>query len=386
MEHQKSILQTNPKIGYLTHKEEIDTAVARVLDSGWYILGSEVEAFEKEFASYIGVSHAVGVANGTDALEVALRTCGIGPGDLVITVSHTAVATIAAIELVGATPVLVDIDPITFTMDVSCLEETIIEILNAISPPGRLKAIIPVHLYGHPADMSAIMALADRYQLYVIEDCAQSHGATLEGHKAGSWGHLAAFSFYPTKNLGALGDGGAVTTNDEVLAEKVLTLRQYGWRQRFISDVPGMNTRLDPMQAAILRVKLQYLDGDNQQRRHIAERYNGLFTNMPWKLPKLQGNIEHVYHQYVVRGENRDDIRAFLKQNAIGTAIHYPAPVHLQPAYRDRLPIGRGGLERTEKIGPEIFSLPMYPQLGDDGVQRVGEAIALWYQQKGMDK
>ena len=147
-----------------------------------------------------------------------------------------------------------------------------------------------------------------------------------------------------------------------------------------------MNTRLDPMQAAILRVKLQYLDGDNQQRRHIAEKYNGLFTNMPWKLPKLQGNIEHVYHQYVVRGENRDDIRAFLKQNAIGTAIHYPAPVHLQPAYRDRLPIGRGGLERTEKIGPEIFSLPMYPQLGDDGVQRVGEAIALWYQQKGMDK
>ncbi|NEO52977.1 MAG: DegT/DnrJ/EryC1/StrS family aminotransferase [Okeania sp. SIO3B5] len=386
MEHQESILQTNPKVGYLAHKAEIDAAVARVLDSGWYILGSEVEAFEKEFASYIGVSHAVGVANGTDALEIALRACGIGAGDLVITVSHTAVATVAAIELVGVTPVLVDIDPITFTMDVNCLEETVVEILNSTSPPGRLKAIIPVHLYGHPADMTAIMDIADRYQLYVIEDCAQSHGATIEGRKTGCWGHLAAFSFYPTKNLGALGDGGAVTTSDEVLAEKVLTLRQYGWRQRFISDVPGMNTRLDPMQAAILRVKLQYLDGDNQQRQHIAEKYDGLLANIPWKLPKLQGNIDHVYHQYVVRGENRDDIRGFLKEKAIGTAIHYPSPVHLQPAYRDRLPIGSGGLETTEKIGKEIFSLPMYPQLGDDGVRRIGEAIALWYQQKGGDK
>lgn len=377
MEDQELILQANPKVGYLAHKAEIDAAVARVLDSGWYILGSEVEAFEKEFASYIGVSHAIGVANGTDALEVALRACGIGSGDLVITVSHTAVATVAAIELVGATPVLVDINPVTFTIDINCLEETIKEILNSASPTGQLKAIIPVHLYGHPADMIAIMEIADRYELYVIEDCAQSHGATIEGRKTGSFGHLAAFSFYPTKNLGALGDGGAVTTNDAVLAEKVLALRQYGWRQKFISDVPGMNTRLDPMQAAILRVKLQYLDGDNQQRRNIAEAYNGLLANIPWKLPQLQGNIDHVYHQYVVRGEKRDEIRGFLKEKAIGTAIHYPAPVHLQPAYRDRLPIGRGGMQITEEIGKEIFSLPMYPQLGDDGVRRVGEAILI---------
>lgn len=373
------ILQANPKASYLAHKAEIDAAIHQVLDSGWYILGQEVEAFEQEFADYLGVSHAIGVANGTDALEIALRACGVGAGDAVITVSHTAVATVAAIELTGARPVLVDIDPVTFTMDPNCLEDAIKENSQA----GKLKAIIPVHLYGHPADMVAIMDIANRHGLYAIEDCAQSHGARLSGRQTGSWGHLAAFSFYPTKNLGALGDGGAVVTNDGSLAEKVAIMRQYGWRERFISDIPGMNTRLDPLQAAILRVKLRYLDRENQQRQHLAEQYNRFLGDLPSKLPQRHGNVDHVYHQYVVRGKNRDDIRTFLKENYIGTAIHYPAPVHLQPAYQGRVPISDRGLKTTEEIAKEIFSLPMHPYLSDAQTQQVSEMMAMWYQQQG---
>lgn len=375
------ILQANPKAGYLAHQEEIDAAIHQVLDSGWYILGEEVEAFEQEFADYLGVSHAIGVANGTDALEIALRACGVGAGDAVITVSHTAVATVAAIELTGARPVLVDIDPVTFTMDPNCLEDAIRK--NSQLGKDKLRAIIPVHLYGHPGDMIAIMDIANRHGLYVIEDCAQSHGARLSGRITGSWGHLAAFSFYPTKNLGALGDGGAVVTNDGSLAEKVAMLRQYGWRQRFISDIPGMNTRLDPLQGAILRVKLRYLDRENRQRQHLAGQYDRFLGDLPLKLPQRHGNVDHVYHQYVVRGKNRDDIRTFLKENSIGTAIHYPAPVHLQPAYLGRVQIGDRGLATTEEIVKSIFSLPMHPYLNDDETQQISEMIARWYREKG---
>ncbi|MEG4804601.1 DegT/DnrJ/EryC1/StrS family aminotransferase [Microcoleus sp. ARI1-B5] len=380
MVNETVIFQSNPKANYQAHKAEIDAAIHRVLDSGWYILGREVEAFEQEFAAYISASHCIGVANGTDALEIALRACGIGSGDAVITVSHTAVATVAAIELTGATPVLVDVDPVTFTMDANYLEEAIAQ-TRQNSSLGNLKAIIPVHLYGHPADMPAIVEIARRHELYVIEDCAQSHGATIEGRKTGIWGDLGTFSFYPTKNLGALGDGGAVVTNHAPLAEKVRSLQQYGWRERYISDIPGMNTRLDELQAAILRVKLAHLDEENYRRQQVANHiYDTLLFNTPLKRPQKSGNIDHVYHQYVVRDKERDDLRAFLKDNSIGTLIHYPLPVHLQPAYQGRVAVAGMGLEVTEQIGREILSLPMYPQLSDEQVQQVSKKITVWYQ------
>lgn len=382
MKTKNLILQTNPKASYLACKSEIDSGIHEVLDSGWYILGQEVEAFEQEFAAYIGVNHAIGVANGTDALEISLRACNIGIGDAVITVSHTAVATVAAIELVGATPILVDIDPITFTLDVNSLEAIIQEVQQNANF-GKLKAIIPVHLYGHPVNMAAILEVAERYGLYIIEDCAQSHGATIQGRKTGSWGHLAAFSFYPTKNLGALGDGGAVTTNQKDLAEKVVCLRQYGWRERFISDIPGMNTRLDPLQAAILRVRLRYLDQENQQRQYIAQFYDQFLANLPLQLPHKVGNIDHVYHQYVIQVQSRDGMRKFLSENSIGTAIHYPAPVHLQPAYQGKSIMGSQGLPITEQISPHILSLPMHAYLKDEEVETICEQVKLWYSQPG---
>ncbi|MGB5962237.1 MAG: DegT/DnrJ/EryC1/StrS family aminotransferase [Coleofasciculaceae cyanobacterium] len=363
----------DPKANYLAHKEEIDQAIRRVLDSGWYILGQEGKAFEQEFADYLGVSHGVGVGNGTDALEVALRACGVGAGDAVITVSHTVVATVAAIELVGAMPVLVDIEPKTFTLDPSRLEDTIKQ-----HQGSRIKAIIPVHLYGHPADMPAIMEIARRHDLYVIEDCAQSHGAAIKGRKTGAWGDLAAFSFYPTKNLGALGDGGAVVTNNAELGQKLRLIREYGWQRRYISEMPGMNTRLDEIQAAVLRVKLQYLAQENNQRRQLGQVYNSCLADTPLVLPEVSDDVESVYHQYVVKSAQRDNLRDFLKDHAVGTLIHYPVPVHRQPAYQERVAIGSGGLPETEKAVGEILSLPMYPQMINAQAQQVADLIVHW--------
>ena len=373
-------LPAGVKANYLAHKDEIDQAIHRVLESGRYILGHEVTAFEQEFAQYIGVHGAVGTASGTDALHLSLRVCGIRRGDAVFTVSHTAVATVAAIELAGAIPVLVDIEPATFNIDPNCLEETIKEYRRRRrSPMGAgIKAIIPVHLYGHPADMPAIMDIASRYDLFVIEDCAQSHGAAIRGRKTGTWGDLAAFSFYPTKNLGALGDGGAVVTNNRKLAERVRLMREYGWRERYISHLQGMNTRLDEIQAAILRVKLRYLDMENARRGQIAKIYNAFLSPTTLILPRLEGHINHVYHQYVVRSNQRDDLRVFLKANSIDTLIHYPVPVHLQPAYQKRVVISPDGLQRTEQVCREILSLPIHPQMTDDQVQGVSEMIAHW--------
>jgi dTDP-4-amino-4,6-dideoxygalactose transaminase len=371
------LLPADPKANYLAHKEEIDQAIRRVLDSGWYILGQEVAAFEQEFAQYLGVSQAVGVGSGTDALEIALRACGVGVGDAVITVSHTVVATVAAIELVGAMPVLVDIDPITFTLDPNRLEDTI-----AQHQCSRIKAIIPVHLYGHPAAMPAIMEIARRHDLYVIEDCAQSHGAAIGEVKTGAWGDLAAFSFYPTKNLGALGDGGAVATNNADLAQKLRLIREYGWQRRYISEVTGMNTRLDEIQAAVLRVKLQYLDKENAQRRQLGEIYNSCLAGTDLVLPEVSQDVETVYHQYVVKSPERDRLRDFLKDNKVGTLIHYPVPVHRQPAYQERVAIGSGGLQETENVVQEILSLPMYPQMINDRAQDVADLITGWYKQK----
>ena len=370
------LLPANPRANYLAHKEEIDRAIRRVLDGGLYILGEEVRAFEQEFAAFLSVEHTIGVGSGTDALHLALRACGVGQGDVVLTVSHTAVATVAAIELTGATPLLVDIDPATFTIDADHLRATIDD---HRSKGSALKAVIPVHLYGQPADMPGITELAKRYNLRVIEDCAQSHGAAVMGRMTGTWGDVAAFSFYPTKNLGALGDGGAVVTNDPELASRARRLREYGWEERHVSHAPGMNTRLDELQAAILRVKLRYLKEENARRKQIAQLYNRILRDTPLKLPQVRDGAKHVYHQYVVRSDRRDEIRAFLTDKGVGTLILYPQPVHLQPAYKGRVLLGRGGLPSTEQVCREILCLPMHPQLGDGEVVRVAELICRWY-------
>jgi len=366
------IPQTDPKRNYLAHKASIDAAIQHVLDSGWYILGKEVETFEREFASYIGVAHAIGVGNGTDALELALRACGVGPGDLVFTVSFSAVATVAAIELVGATPVLVDIDLASYTMDPDCLK-------NALenAPAGKPKAIIPVHLYGQPADIPAILELARRHGLYVIEDCAQSHGAVWTGRKTGAWGDIASFSFYPTKNLGALGDGGMIVTANPGLAERTRSLRQYGWQQRYISEIPGCNSRLDELQAAILRVKLEYLDAENARRIALAARYATALADSGLILPACREGASHVYHQYVVRSPRRDVLQAYLRSLCIGTLVHYPAAVHQQPAYKGRVPMA-GSLLHSERAAAEVLSLPMYPELSDEQVNSVAEQCRAW--------
>ena len=333
------IPQCDPRANYLAHQAEIDAAIARVLDSGRYILSAEVEAFEHEFAEYLGVAQVIGVGCGTDALTLALRACGVGGGDRVATVSHTAVATVAAIEAAGAVPVLVDIDA-AFTVGCDALEEV------------DARAVVPVHLYGHPADMPRIVEIARRRGMKVIEDCAQSHGRS-----TGAWGDAAAYSFYPTKNLGAIGDGGAVATSDPEIAARVRSLRQYGWKDRYISESAGVNSRLDELQAAILRIKLRHLDASNARRRQIAAAYSDRLSGLivPGDHPG------HVYHQYVVRSPQRDELQTRLRDRGIGSLIHYPVPVHLQPAYRGRLE--HGSLAQTERIVSEILSLPMYPEL-----------------------
>lgn len=353
-----------PVAEYRAHEASILAAVKRVCDSGYYILGSEVAAFEMEFAEHVGVAHAVGTGNGTDALVLALRALGIGPGDTVATVSHTAVATVAAIELVGATPLLVDIEPGSFTIDVTKLAETL-----RADDSHRIKAVIPVHLYGHPADMSAIKDLAHRHGLQVIEDCAQAHGARIGGKSVGSFGDAAAFSFYPTKNLGAIGDGGAVLTNDAGLAQRVRELHQYGWRERYISAVPGANSRLDEMQAAILRVKLPLLSRDNARRRELAAIYTSCISSPHCLAPSVREGCEAVFHQYVVRSSRRDELAAFLKVAGVPTAVHYPKPVHLQPAYLGRLAVGVGGLDESERACREVLSLPMHAYLTEDAIR-----------------
>ncbi|MEP6506976.1 MAG: DegT/DnrJ/EryC1/StrS family aminotransferase [Gemmatimonadales bacterium] len=363
------ILQTDPRAGYLQYRGEIDAAIERVLAGGWYIMGAEVAAFEQEFAAYVGPRHAIGVGSGTDALELSLRSCGIGAGDLVFTVSHTAVATVAAIESAGAIPVLIDIDPEMYTMDAQLLE---IAIINASG--GTPKAVIPVHLYGNPCDMTLINAVAERHGLRVVEDCAQSHGATLLGRMTGAWGHVAAFSFYPTKNLGTFGDGGMIVTDDPAIAENARLLQQYGWKERYVSEIPGKNSRLDELHAAILRVKLRHLDANNGRRRDIAESYTALLSDADIRLPKASAGAEHVFHQFVIRAPERDALRAHLRDAGIGSLVHYPVPVHLQPAYSSRLP-PPAKLSNTELAAGQILSLPMYPQLTDEQVGRVAEAV-----------
>jgi dTDP-4-amino-4,6-dideoxygalactose transaminase len=371
------IPQTDPRAAYLDGREAIEAAVKRVLESGWYIGGAEVEAFEAAFAAFVGVGHAIGCANGTDAIELALRACGIGAGDLVFTVSHTAVATVAAIERAGATPVLVDIEPGGY-----CMDPVALGALLRAPPKGRPAAVVPVHLYGEPAALPPILDLARMNGLRVIEDCAQSHGAALAngtngGRMTGAWGDIACFSFYPTKNLGALGDGGIVVTPDAGLARAAREIREYGWRDRYISARPGINTRLDPIQAAILAAKLPGLAADNARRRAIAARYDAGLEGLDLRLPPCRAGATHVYHQYVVCLGARDRLRDHLRAQGIGTGIHYPAPVHQQPGYANRLPAGPLG--ESERAAPEILSLPMYPQLSDEAVDRVIEAVRQFF-------
>ncbi len=370
------ILQTNPKADYQAYKPEIDAAIERVLEKGWYILGEEVKSFEKEFAQFTGVKHCVGVANGTDALVVALKACGIGAGDAVITVSHTAVATVAAIEMVGAVPIFVDISEETFTLDINRLAETLKLLFSESKYANvRPKAIVPVHIYGHPVDMPTVIALAKQYGLLVIEDCAQCHGAIVEDNATGNWGDAAAFSFYPTKNLGALGDGGAVVTNRTDLHETMAMLREYGWRERYMSEIAGMNTRLDELQAAILRVKLTHLPDSLKRRNEIAQYYHQHLSGLPLRLPQTKPGVFHAFHLYVIRTTHRDRLKKHLLEKQVHTLIHYPVPVHLQNAYRERithvLP-----LNTTELISSEILSLPNYPQLSDAQLATIVSAVA----------
>jgi len=361
-----AIPQTDPRAGYLAQRIAIDAAIARVLDGGVYVLGREVEVFEAAFADFVGVAHAIGVASGTDAIEIALCACEIGSGDLVFSVSHTAVATIAAIERAGATPVLVDVEPSTYTMAPR-------ELLRALQSPlaGRPAAVLPVHIYGQPAELSALTEIARIHGLRLIEDCAQSHGALYRGRAVGSFGDIACFSFYPTKNLGALGDGGMVVTNDPALAAALREIREYGWRERYVSARAGINSRLDPIQAAILGVKLRSLEADNARRQVIADRYDKGLTGLPLALPARRPQATHVFHQYVIRLAERDALRAALQAGGIGSGIHYPVPAHQQPAYSGRLACGPSGLGVTERAAPQILSLPIYPQISDEAVDRV---------------
>lgn len=349
---------------YQTLRHELDEVFARVMAGGSYILGEEVKTFEKEFAEYCGASYAIGVASGTDALILSLLACGVGAGDEVIAPSHTAVATIAAIELTGARPVLVDIDLARYTLAPEQVALAITE---------RTRAIIPVHLYGCPADMNPILEIAAKKKITVIEDASQAHGASIRGRRVGSLSEIAAFSFYPTKNLGAVGDGGAVVTNDPALAEKVRLLRQYGWKQRYVSQIKGMNSRLDELQAGFLRIKLRHLEEWNQRRRHLASLYIDLLSGSDVTLPPQPTDVEPVFHQFVIRHPKRDALRETLRAQGIHTLIHYPHPVHLQPGYVN-LGLGRGSLPKSEQAADEVLSLPMYPELTEDEVRRVADA------------
>lgn len=355
-----SVNPTDPKSGYLAYRDEIDAAVRRALESGWYILGGEVSAFEREFADYIGTKHAVGVGSGTDAIVLALRGLGIGPGDGVATVAHTAVATVAAVEMAGAVPVLLDVDS-AHGMDPAALEAVLSPSWNG--PP--IKAVVPVHMYGQAADMAGLRAIADKAGVPVLEDTSHAHGATWGGTRLGALGRAGLFSLYPTKNLPAFGDGGIVTTDDDSLAERLRSLRQYGWTSQPISEFPGTNSRLDELQAAILRVRLRHLEEDNARRQAIAATYDAALAALPAKAPIRRAGSTHVFHQYVVEFDHRDAVRAALAERGVKTLIHYPVPAHLQPAYRGRLPIAPPGLANTERLASRVTSLPLYPHLPD---------------------
>jgi dTDP-4-amino-4,6-dideoxygalactose transaminase len=350
---------------YEAIKPEIDAAVQRVLNSGWFILGAELEAFEKRFAAHLGIEHAVGVGSGTEALHLALLAAGVMPGDEVITVANTAVPTLSAISFAQATPVFVEIDPSTYCMDAQKIEAAITR---------RTRAIVPVHLYGHPCDMPAIMEIARRNSLQVIEDCAQSHDAMIGGRKTGTFGDYGCFSFYPSKNLGAFGDAGLIVTHDNAAAERLTKLRNYGQSRRYYHDSIGFNSRLDEMQAAILSTKLTFLPKWTERRRQIAALFNLLIKNPRVIKPSESAGCTHVYHLYVIRNPKRDDLRQYLAEHGVSTQIHYPVPCHLQKAYAN-LGLKPGLLPISETYAEQVLSLPNYPELGDDEIEYICRVI-----------
>lgn len=354
------------KAPYLELKEELDAAYRRVVDSGWYILGQEVESFDAEFATYCETKHCVGVGNGLDALHLIVRAYGIGPGDEVIVPSNTYIATWLAVTHAGAMPVPVEPDERTYNIDPSRIEQVITQ---------KTKAIMVVHLYGQPADMDPINALAEKHGLKVIEDCAQAHGARYKGRRVGGLGDAAGFSFYPGKNLGALGDGGAVTTNDSVLAERILSLRNYGSHVKYHNEFVGYNSRLDELQAAFLRVKLAKLDDWNDRRRQVAILYLSEFCGQQeLVLPHVPEWADPVWHLFVVRHAERDGLQIALSEAGVGTMIHYPIPPHLQTAYAD-LNLNKGAFPIAELMAKEVLSLPMGPHIAGPACSNVINAM-----------
>jgi dTDP-4-amino-4,6-dideoxygalactose transaminase len=347
------------------YRSELDEAIASVIDTSSFVLGEAVDRFEASFASYCATSHAVGVDSGFSALELILRAWGIGPGDEVITTANTFIATAGAIDATGATPVLVDVDRSTRSIDVEAVEAAV---------TGRTRAIIPVHLYGRMAPMAALLEVADRHGLKVLEDACQAHGARTEGRPAGSWGDAAAFSFYPSKNLGAIGDGGMVVTSDPALADRVRMLRNVGSAEKYIHRVRGFNRRLDSIHAAVLDVKLRRLDSANTARRWAAGTYNSLLDGLDLTLPAPFEGEEHVFHLYVIEVERREELQNHLRSSGIATGVHYPVPIHLQPAYQE-LGYGPGDFPVSERLARHILSLPMFPTIEAGQVAHVARAV-----------
>jgi dTDP-4-amino-4,6-dideoxygalactose transaminase len=355
---------------YRRIRGEVGAAVTKTLEGGRYVLGEEVAAFEREFAAYCGARHAIGVGSGTDALHLALRACGVRPGDRVITAPNIAVPTVCAIVAAGALPVFVDVDPRTLTLD----PEKLRALLAAQPAALRARAVIPVHLYGHPADLDAIMKIGAEYDVKVIEDAAQAHGAEYAGRRIGPLADASCWSFYPTKNLGAYGDAGMVVTDDAQVAERVRMLRNYGEEAKYLNRVQGVNSRLDEIQAAVLRVKLRHLDAWVAARRRLASLYDRLLAAAPVVLPVEVGPARHGYHLYVIRSTRRDALQRHLRERGVGTSIHYPAPAHCQPAYR-HLEYAEGDFPCAEWACRQVLSLPLYPELTEEELRHVAATI-----------
>ena len=362
----------DPKLEYLANKEEFDVAIQGVLEAGHYILGPNVKSFEDEVASYLGCASAVGVNSGTDALHIALRALGIGPGDEVITTPFTFIATTEAIGMVGVTPVFADINPRTFNLDPNC-------IADAITP--RTKAILPVHLYGLPCDMDAIMDISRQHDLRVIEDCAQAIGASYRGKKVGTIGDVGCFSFFPSKNLGCFGDGGLVTTNDSATYERVEMLRRHGGKKKYHHSELGLNSRLDELQAAILRIKMRQLDARNRQRCQVAEAYSVRFDGLSNVVCPIElidadnsNDCDAVYNQYTIQTTDRDKVTSALKTAGVGCAIYYPLPLHLQSVHSD-LGYREGDFPISEAVAQRCLSLPMFPELSGTQLENVAQVL-----------
>jgi len=353
------------KAQYHSIKPEIDAAIAKILETSQFVLGEEVAGFEREFAAYCGAAHGVAVNSGTSALHLAFLAAGIGPGDEVITIPHTFVATVAAIRYTGARAVFVDVDPVTFTMDPGKVEA-------AITP--RTRAIVPVHLYGHPADMDPIVDIARRRKLVLVEDAAQAHGAQYKGRPVGSLGDMACFSFYPGKNLGAYGEGGLVATGNEEYARTIRMLRDWGQDRKYHHVLAGYNYRMEGMQGAILRVKLRHLEKWTEARRSHAARYRTLLADTGLGLPSEAAGCRHVYHVYAVRTRERESLMKKLGDRGVQTGIHYPVPVHLQPAYADAA-WSKSSFPHSEKAADEVVSLPMYPEMTEEHLLAVSQAL-----------